>query len=164
MRSDSSATVGANAGAMPGNQRQRHVPAGTGSGHGISQAIRNLPLLLPQLAWRCLGDGAGDGNRTHVSSLGSCSSTIELHPHGRWDIKESRWLLAIVLRGWPRSDGWGGGSTGPRAAPAQGILLRAIAALRKMLHQCRGEQVCKPSVIDQRSAFARERQPGTAVR
>ena len=27
------------------------------------------------------GDGAGDGNRTHVSSLGSCSSTIELHPH-----------------------------------------------------------------------------------
>src|ERR1700739_576439 len=27
--------------------------------------------------------GAGDGNRTHVSSLGSCSSTIELHPHDR---------------------------------------------------------------------------------
>ena len=26
------------------------------------------------------GIGAGDGNRTHVSSLGSCSSTIELHP------------------------------------------------------------------------------------
>ncbi len=26
------------------------------------------------------GNGAGDGNRTHVSSLGSCSSTIELHP------------------------------------------------------------------------------------
>src|SRR5690606_23303400 len=25
-------------------------------------------------------DGAGDGNRTHASSLGSCSSTIELHP------------------------------------------------------------------------------------
>ena len=24
--------------------------------------------------------GAGDGNRTHVSSLGSYSSTIELHP------------------------------------------------------------------------------------
>ena len=28
--------------------------------------------------WR--GNGAGDGNRTHVSSLGSYSSTIELHP------------------------------------------------------------------------------------
>jgi hypothetical protein len=27
--------------------------------------------------------GAGDGNRTHVSSLGSCSSAIELHPRGR---------------------------------------------------------------------------------
>src|SRR5687767_8674306 len=26
------------------------------------------------------GSGAGDGNRTHVSSLGSYSSTIELHP------------------------------------------------------------------------------------
>lgn len=26
--------------------------------------------------------GAGDGNRTHVSSLGSYSSTIELRPHG----------------------------------------------------------------------------------
>ena len=27
-----------------------------------------------------LGNGAGDGNRTHVSSLGSYSSTIELRP------------------------------------------------------------------------------------
>src|SRR6187397_598964 len=27
--------------------------------------------------------GAGDGNRTHVSSLGSYSSTIELHPRSR---------------------------------------------------------------------------------
>jgi hypothetical protein len=27
--------------------------------------------------------GAGDGNRTHVISLGSWSSTIELHPHAR---------------------------------------------------------------------------------
>ena len=138
MRSESSATMGANAGAMPGNPRQRHVPAGTGAGHGISQAIRTLPLRrLPQLAWRCQGDGAGDGNRTHVSSLGSCSSTIELHPHGFRDIKESRWLLAILLRGWSRSDGWGAGRPDPRA---QGILLRALAALRKMLHQCRGEQ------------------------
>jgi hypothetical protein len=29
---------------------------------------------------RSLEYGAGDGNRTHVSSLGSYSSTIELHP------------------------------------------------------------------------------------
>ena len=81
MRSESGATMGANAGVMPGNPRQRYRPARSGGGHGISRAIRNLPLRrLPQLAWRCLGDGAGDGNRTHVSSLGSCSSTIELHP------------------------------------------------------------------------------------
>ena len=26
--------------------------------------------------------GAGDGNRTHVSSLEGWCSTIELHPHG----------------------------------------------------------------------------------
>ncbi len=26
--------------------------------------------------------GAGEGNRTLVCSLGSCRSTIELHPHG----------------------------------------------------------------------------------
>ena len=26
--------------------------------------------------------GAGDGDRTHVCSLGSCRSTIELHPRG----------------------------------------------------------------------------------
>jgi hypothetical protein len=36
---------------------------------------------IPSLARRGRGGyGAGDGNRTHVSSLGSCSSTIELHP------------------------------------------------------------------------------------
>ena len=28
---------------------------------------------------------AGDGNRTHVSSLEGWCSTIELHPHGRWN-------------------------------------------------------------------------------
>src|SRR3954470_7927180 len=33
-------------------------------------------------------NGAGDGNRTHVSSLGSYSSTIELHPRGAARIAE----------------------------------------------------------------------------
>ena len=28
-------------------------------------------------------DGAGDGNRTHATSLEGWDSTIELHPHGR---------------------------------------------------------------------------------
>ena len=32
--------------------------------------------------------GAGDGNRTHVSSLGSCSSTIELHPLADTDSRQ----------------------------------------------------------------------------
>ncbi len=31
--------------------------------------------------------GAGDGNRTHVSSLEGWCSTIELHPHGRFLIQ-----------------------------------------------------------------------------
>ena len=34
-------------------------------------------LKVISLIWR---NGAGEGNRTLVSSLGSCSSTIELHP------------------------------------------------------------------------------------
>ena len=31
--------------------------------------------------WRAFRLGAGDGNRTHVTSLEGWSSTIELHPH-----------------------------------------------------------------------------------
>ncbi len=38
-------------------------------------------VVKPGMAHHGAGKfGAGDGNRTHVSSLGSCSSTIELHP------------------------------------------------------------------------------------
>ena len=40
-------------------------------------AHQNADALLRLAPDEC---GAGDGNRTHVSSLGSCSSTIELHP------------------------------------------------------------------------------------
>jgi hypothetical protein len=48
--------MGANAGVMPGNPRQRYRPARSGGGHGISRAISNLPLLLlPQLAEHRLG-------------------------------------------------------------------------------------------------------------
>ncbi len=38
------------------------------------------------------GDGAGEGNRTLVVSLGSFCSTIELHPHG------PRWTSACLLQ------------------------------------------------------------------
>ena len=31
-----------------------------------------------------LGHGAGDENRTHVTSLEGWSSTTELHPHGKF--------------------------------------------------------------------------------
>ncbi len=37
--------------------------------------------------------GAGDGNRTHVSSLGSYSSTIELRPHCRVKVYADRPVL-----------------------------------------------------------------------
>ena len=43
------------------------------------------PLLYPaelQTHFSFYGE-AGDGNRTHVSSLEGWCSTIELHPHGR---------------------------------------------------------------------------------
>jgi hypothetical protein len=45
--------------------------------------INNLaPSRWLMLAGVARANGAGDGNRTHVSSLGSYSSTIELHPRG----------------------------------------------------------------------------------
>src|ERR1700732_2035097 len=53
-------------------------------GNDLSAAPENSrPRLSPQLGWTGRRIGAGDGNRTHVSSLGSCSSTIELHPPDR---------------------------------------------------------------------------------
>src|ERR1041385_7379800 len=48
------------------------------------------------------GDGAGDGNRTHVSSLGSCSSTIELHPRGVWILVLLQTALPLRQRGRER--------------------------------------------------------------
>lgn len=41
-------------------------------------AFRVRPLIT---TWVLLHFGAGDGNRTRTTSLGSWSSTIELHPH-----------------------------------------------------------------------------------
>ena len=38
--------------------------------------------------------GAGEGNRTLVFSLGSCCSTIELHPH----IKHLAWIMLAVFQ------------------------------------------------------------------
>ena len=35
-------------------------------------------------------DGAGDGNRTHVTSLEGWGSTIELHPQGDEDIPDKK--------------------------------------------------------------------------
>src|SRR5690242_8359045 len=58
------------------------------------------------VTWRRVEEtGAGDGNRTHVSSLGSCSSAIELHPlAGR-----------VILRGYPAPRQ----TPVPRAAPGR---------------------------------------------
>ena len=67
------------------------------SGVGTPRGIRTPDLLLRrQLLYpaellahmRCTRScGAGDGNRTHVSSLEGWCSTIELHPHGRFLIQ-----------------------------------------------------------------------------
>src|SRR5687768_18502091 len=42
--------------------------------------LRSRCERLQEIRFAGVGYGAGDGNRTHASSLGSCSSTIELHP------------------------------------------------------------------------------------
>src|SRR5262249_17390524 len=78
-------------GASP--QLNRRSGAGMSpNGHVGRRAAQNPPTSpydeLPRISLRPghfsgtstrAADGAGDGNRTHVSSLGSCSSTIELH-------------------------------------------------------------------------------------
>ncbi len=66
--------------------------AGTPRGTRTPDLLLRRQLLYPAelLAhMRCTRpeDGAGDGNRTHVSSLEGWCSTIELHPHGRFLIQ-----------------------------------------------------------------------------
>ena len=51
---------------------RRLAPMRSKTGSGIGPA-----LTVPN----ALESGAGEGNRTLVCSLGSCRSTIELHPH-----------------------------------------------------------------------------------
>ena len=58
-------------------------------GIGATEGIRTPgPLLRRQLlyptellALNAQNNGAGDGNRTHTTSLEGWDSTIELHPH-----------------------------------------------------------------------------------
>ena len=45
--------------------------------------------------------GAGDGNRTHVSSLGSYSSTIELHPRKAIIADQSRGIEDLFAGSLP---------------------------------------------------------------
>ena len=45
---------------------------------------------VPASAGGAGGSGAGEGNRTLVCSLGSCRSTIELHPHRGGDSSSDR--------------------------------------------------------------------------
>ena len=67
-------------------RRARHGGAGPGrhgSADGARGAARTAAPCCGGAGGRAGGlGGAGDGNRTHVCSLGSCRSTIELHPRG----------------------------------------------------------------------------------
>ena len=60
-------------------QRLRHGND-TQEGHLRGHHALWKVLLKQRLALKNAGSGAGEGNRTLVSSLGSYSSTIELHP------------------------------------------------------------------------------------
>jgi hypothetical protein len=75
------------------NIRRSMVQRTAMTGNGSALGGRHIPNTCPNnpqlgvcfVALHCLvlpENGAGDGNRTHASSLGSCSSTIELHPLG----------------------------------------------------------------------------------
>ena len=48
----------------------------------ISVDSRPLPSAKPAPFAASFAGGAGDGNRTHATSLEGWDSTIELHPHG----------------------------------------------------------------------------------
>ncbi len=54
--------------------------------------LRQHRLRMPVAGRQAMANGAGEGNRTLVSSLGSYSSTIELHPP----------LLDIITRNGPK--------------------------------------------------------------
>ncbi len=47
---------------------------------------RGMPAGCPARNGLCPDAGAGDGNRTHATSLEGWDSTIELHPHGSCSI------------------------------------------------------------------------------
>ena len=73
-----------------GDSRHLKMKAGAPGGIRTPDTRLRRPLLYPTelqahilcvASFEYLGYGAGDGNRTHVSSLEGWCSTIELHPH-----------------------------------------------------------------------------------
>ena len=58
----------------------------------ISVDSRPLPSAKPAPFAASFAGGAGDGNRTHATSLEGWDSTIELHPHKVWIPKPIAWL------------------------------------------------------------------------
>ena len=51
-----------------------------------------MPAGCPARNGLCPDAGAGDGNRTHATSLEGWDSTIELHPHGWAHPQMSAWI------------------------------------------------------------------------
>ena len=62
---------------------------------GMVEHVLNFVLTVHNSKCKTLilQAGAGDGNRTHVSSLGSSCSTIELHPQVPELLPFWRWRL-----------------------------------------------------------------------
>ncbi len=71
----------------------------------VSNSSRFLGSFIRKSLWR--RRGAGRGNRTLVCSLGSCRSTIELHPHFAPDSHYCQETMSsgaspeLGLRNWP---------------------------------------------------------------
>ena len=88
------------------------------------------PLLYPAELWTHIGDiiipyniKAGDGNRTHVSSLEGWCSTIELHPH------------EVGVTGFEPATSWSQTRRSSQAEPhPEGIFIYVVFLTRNLLY------------------------------
>ena len=69
---------------------------GTPGGTRTPDLLLRRQLLYPAELLVCIS-GAGDGNRTRVSSLEGWCSTIELHPRKSWRIQLENISTIILL-------------------------------------------------------------------
>jgi hypothetical protein len=86
----------------------------------LSHRINVLTRMLsPCVAWRCLRSGAGDGNRTHGSSLGSLGITIIRRPR--------QCSILVAFRRMANQDRMSGSPMAPAQPPEISLPLRSAS-------------------------------------